>query len=201
MFDCKQHPGSSASARCVECGSLLCGDCRAKLGGRNYCRPCVPQELVRKLPGRRSPAAAAILSVVPGLGQMFAGEKLRGLVFGGSAIALGNLDPLPPATILFFLWAFNLFDAHSIAVARNAKAAGRALDAGEKRQKFLVSLFAIGTAGVVLARETIAPNLDVAVLWPAALGLFALSAVAEHLDRKRSALGTPSPAKEAAHVA
>lgn len=178
---CVHHASAPARARCVECGSLLCGECRAKLGGRNYCRPCVPESLKRKLPGRRSPLFASILSIVPGLGQMFAGEKLRGLVFGASALALANLDSMPPPTVLAFLYAFNLFDAYSLAHERNARVMGQSLSASARRQRMLFGILAGATATVGIANQTFAPEISVDALWPVALGLYAVHAV---LDRK-----------------
>lgn len=178
---CVRHSSIAARARCVECGSLLCGECRMKLSGRNYCATCVPDNLRRKLPGRRSPVFASILSTVPGLGQMFAGEKLRGLAFGVSALALANLDPVPPPTVLAFLYAFNLFDAYSLASERNARLVGQSLSSGAKRQRTLFGLLALITSGVAIAKQSVAPDLSVDVLWPVALGLYAIHAI---FDRK-----------------
>lgn len=185
---CFKHPDSAARARCVECGSLLCEPCRAKLSGRNYCRPCVPANLKKKLPGRRSPTFATILSIVPGLGQLFVGEKLRGLVFGGSALALANLDPLPPATVLLVLYAFNLFDAWSLAIDRNARVTGVDLTASERRSRRFFGIFAGGVALFAIARETFAPEVSVAVLWPAALGLVVLHNVIDWATRKKESV-------------
>lgn len=182
---CSKHQDVDARARCVECGSLLCETCRAKLGGRNYCRPCVPTKLKKKLPGRRSPTIATILSVVPGLGQMFVGEKMRGLVFGGSALALANVEPMPPAAILLFLYVFNLFDAWSLAAERNARVTGVDLTSSERRQRRFFGLFAGGAALFAIARETVAPDLSIDVLWPVALGLVVLHNVIDWASRKK----------------
>jgi hypothetical protein len=180
---CSTHTELAARARCVECGSLLCETCRAKVAGRNYCRPCLPADLRRKLPGRRSPLCAAVLSALPGLGQMFAGEKLRGLVFGGSAIALANVDPMPSPTILLLLYVFNLFDAWSLASERNARVEGRVLTTSEKRQRRFFALFAGGAALFAIARETFAPELSVDVLWPVGLALVVLHQVLDWSGR------------------
>jgi hypothetical protein len=182
---CFRHPEESARARCVECGSLLCETCRAKLSGRNYCRPCVPANLKKKLPGRRSPTFAAILSLVPGLGQLFVGEKLRGLVFAGSALALGNVEPMPPATVLLVLYVFNLFDAWSLATERNARVTGVEVSAGQRRQRVLLGWLTGLVAVFAIARETIAPELDVLVLFPVALGAYLIHASLGWIDRRK----------------
>ncbi len=196
---CTQHVDQPARARCVECGNLLCETCRAKIGGRNFCRPCLPAKLKRRLPGRRSPVFATMLSVVPGLGQMFVGEKLRGLVFGASAIALSNVHPAPSATIALFLYVYNLFDAWSLATERNARVAGETLSASDRRQRFMFSAFAMVTAIFAIARESIAPDLRVDVLWPTALGLVVLHHLMDRKeDRKDRYSNAKAPANDRA---
>lgn len=180
-LSCAHHDKRPARARCVDCGTNLCGPCRVKVGGRNYCRPCVPEHLRKKLPGRRSPAFAAVLSAVPGLGQMYAGSFTRGLVFlASSGLLAANVQSVPDPVPLF-LWVFNLFDAFLVATERNFKVSGVTADASAVRQKRFWGLFAAGIAGFCSARSTIQPDLDPDLLWPAALGLYGLFVL---FDRK-----------------
>ena len=181
---CTHHEQREARARCVECGTLLCDECRGKVGGRNYCRPCVPEKLRRKLPGRRSPGFAAFLSAIPGLGQMYAGRFLRGLLFMGGAGAVGaNIDaiadPLP-----IFLWVFNLFDAFAVAHDRNARVTGVPLDPSVSLQKKFWGLLGVLVAGFVVARNTGYPELNPDLMWPACLVLYGLFVV---FDRRKVA--------------
>ncbi len=180
---CTNHENRPAKARCVECGATLCGSCSVKIGGRNYCRPCVPERLRKKLPGRRSPAFASILSVVPGLGQMYAGSPGRGLVFLAATAALAATAPAVPSPIPLFLWVYNLCDAHSVATERNFKVAGLKPDAPALRQKRFFGLFGALIALFCVARATLMPDLNPDLLWPAALGLYGLFVV---FDRKGS---------------
>jgi len=180
---CVQHEKRVAQARCVECGTLLCSECRAKVDGRNYCRPCVPEPLRRKLKGTKSPTVAAVLSTVPGLGQWYAGSFFRGLLFGGSALAMANgagiPDPLP-----LFLWVFNLLDAFALTKERNAKVAGVELDLADQRQKRFWGWFAATLSAFTIARITVMPTLDPDLLWPAALCLYGGFLMTDRKDRK-----------------
>lgn len=171
---CVRHEQRPAKARCVECGNHLCGECRLKVGGRYFCRPCVPESLRSKVPGRRSPAFASVLSVVPGLGQMYGGRFLRGLVFLGSAgLVAANADAIPQPLPLF-LWVFNLFDALCVAHERNARKTGIPMDPSVATQRRFWGLFGTGLAAFAVARSTVAPGLDPDLLWPGALGLYGL---------------------------
>ncbi|MFG0316646.1 MAG: B-box zinc finger protein [Planctomycetota bacterium JB042] len=171
---CVHHEQRPAKARCVECGQHLCGECRVKVAGRYRCRPCVPESLHRKLPGRRSPTFASVLSVVPGLGQMYAGRFGRGLAFLLSAGILAANAHAVPQPLPLFLWVFNLFDAMSVAHERNARKAGIPLDPSVSVQRRFWGLFGTGLAVFAVARSTVAPALDPDLLWPGALGLYGL---------------------------
>lgn len=181
---CVHHDKRVAQARCVECGTLLCSDCRAKVDGRNYCRPCVPDSLRGKLKGHRSPTAAAVLSVVPGLGQWYGGSFLRGLVFGGSAIALASNITEVPNPLPLFLWVFNLFDAFTMTKERNARLAGVGLDPTDQRQKRFWGWFAATISAFTVAQATVAPTLNPDLLWPAALCLYGGFLMTDRKDRK-----------------
>ncbi len=169
---CGKHPDRAARARCVECGNALCFHCRVRVDGRNWCRGCVPAHLKGRVPGRRSPLFASILSVVPGLGQLYAGAASRALVFGGSAIALAAHPNLIPFPVPLFLYVFNMFDAWTLAEERNARVAGDEAPPNVRRQRRFWGLFAGGVAAFAAARTTIAPHLSPDLLWPCALGLY-----------------------------
>lgn len=184
---CVHHEKRSAQARCVECGNLLCADCRAKVEGRNYCRPCVPEPLRRKLKGTRSPTFAAALSVVPGLGQWYGGSFFRALVFGGSAIALAANQGQVPDPVPLFLWVYNLFDAFSMVKERNAKVTGLELSGTDQRQKRFWGWFAATLSAFTVARATVAPTLDPDLLWPAALSLYGAFLLTDRKGTDRAA--------------
>jgi hypothetical protein len=82
---------------------------------------------------RRSPFLAAVLSAMPGLGQVYLGYYQLGfvhvVVFAGilALLATGNLGPLIPLASVFlgFFWLYNVVDAARRAVLVNEALAGR----------------------------------------------------------------------------
>lgn len=82
-------------------------------------------------PREKSPRLAAVLSVVPGLGQIYIGYYQRGFTFAASMLLLGMGAATAPEDIgpifgfsMFFLWLFNLVDAGRMAALYNHAVAG-----------------------------------------------------------------------------
>jgi hypothetical protein len=105
-LSCKKHPDRPARARCVGCGKLLCETCRHKVGRRNFCEACVPgdrrgkKRTKGKSTKKKSAFLAALLSVVPGLGQLYCGRPLRALfLFAAAAWMAHALLPLVPFSV------------------------------------------------------------------------------------------------------
>ena len=40
MANCHYHPERAVVGACVNCGKLLCEECKTMLGGKIYCNPC-----------------------------------------------------------------------------------------------------------------------------------------------------------------
>lgn len=88
--------------------------------------PPTPSSPPRENPTTRTPILAALLSVFPGLGNVYNGLYLRGatiflICFGLIALASGTQ---PPEAVLLvfaviFVWLFNLFDAYRQATLIN----------------------------------------------------------------------------------
>ena len=111
----------------------LCGNCGAVLrhpaGPCDACgaRPVYPS-LVRP---QKSPALAAMLAVVPGLGHLYVGEYRKGLAFMGAAgvlefagfdldlTAIGAVAGVPMELGGVGLWLFSIFDAYHSAKRHN----------------------------------------------------------------------------------
>lgn len=82
-------------------------------------------------PRRKSPRFAALLSVVPGVGQVYVGYYVRGFVLaatflGALMIAINapsSLEPVPGFAV-FFVWLFNVIDAGRMAALYNYALAG-----------------------------------------------------------------------------
>jgi TM2 domain-containing membrane protein YozV len=82
-------------------------------------------------PRRKSPRLAAVLAVIPGVGQLYIGYYMRGIITAAAfvmAVMLGALvgDALLPISIMssIFIWVFNLIDAGRMAALYNHAAAG-----------------------------------------------------------------------------
>ena len=97
--------------------------------------PSGPQAPSAPMPGRdprsKSPALAAVLSMMPGLGQVYLGYYQRGfvnaLVIAGIITLMYNVDVPYPLTPMFmaFFWLYNIIDAARRATLYNEALAGR----------------------------------------------------------------------------
>jgi TM2 domain-containing membrane protein YozV len=76
----------------------------------------------------KSPAAATLLSIFPGLGQIYNGQVGKAFAFFGAwlgALYGGvQIDPMPFALMLPFVYLYNLVDAWKSANAINARFLG-----------------------------------------------------------------------------
>jgi len=85
-MDCVNHTGVNATAYCQSCGKALCAGCvRNAAGGQILCEPCWTAWHSYKQPfaapaGSPSPSAAAVLGLIPGVGAMYNGQFIKGLV-------------------------------------------------------------------------------------------------------------------------
>ena len=82
-------------------------------------------------PREKSPRLAAVLSVVPGLGQIYIGYYQRGFMFAATMLLLGLAAATTPGDIgpvfgfsMFFVWLFNLVDSGRMAALYNHAMAG-----------------------------------------------------------------------------
>ncbi len=87
FMDCVNHSGVTATAYCQNCGKALCATCaRGGAGGQIFCEPCwtqwhsVQPPFVAPPPGAPSPGLAAVLGLIPGVGAMYNGQFIKGLV-------------------------------------------------------------------------------------------------------------------------
>ncbi len=86
-MDCVNHNGVTAAAYCQNCGKALCAACvRNAAGGQVLCEPCwtawqsFQQPFAPPATGAPYPAAAAVLGLIPGVGAMYNGQFLKGLI-------------------------------------------------------------------------------------------------------------------------
>lgn len=125
-------------AQCARCGRDLAED-------TPFCPHCGAQRRVATVegdvieaqnpPGPRhhaNPWAAAALSIIPGLGHVYAGHPLRGLVFFAGVVGpevlgteldltvIGDAIGIPLNLGGIGLWAFCVLDAYRVARHRSA---------------------------------------------------------------------------------
>jgi len=62
MANCAYHPERDTVGACVNCGKLICAECKTVLGGKIYCNPCADTQFSGRLergPGRTETGALA----------------------------------------------------------------------------------------------------------------------------------------------
>jgi TM2 domain-containing membrane protein YozV len=126
-MDCVNHSGVNAAAFCQNCGKPLCANCvRNAAGGQILCEPCLmawqsyQQPFAAAPPGAPSPAVAAVLGIIPGVGAMYNGQFIKGLIHVVIFAALVSATHIWGLFgILIAGWIFyQIFDAYHTAKAR-----------------------------------------------------------------------------------
>ena len=148
---CSVHPDQPATSTCEDCGRGLCGACAETALGRTWCASCmaarVNQSAARGNAGAVSgnagvagtsrlvklPWLAFMLTVLPGLGQVYDGFVLRGIAQFGVFWVLKMLteEHLPGITLeaasgiaLLAFWLWCAFDASRTAHELNRRGYG-----------------------------------------------------------------------------
>ena len=126
-MDCHNHSGVSATAYCQSCGKALCAACvRQGAGGQILCEPCwaawqgAQRPFVPPPAGGPSPGLAALLGAIPGVGAMYNGQFVKGLVHVAIFAALVSAANLYDVFGIFIAaWIFyQMFEAYHTARAR-----------------------------------------------------------------------------------
>jgi TM2 domain-containing membrane protein YozV len=125
--DCINHSGTNATAYCQNCGKPLCQTCvRQSPGGQIFCEPCnaawqsAQHPFYSGQPGAPSPQLAAVLGVIPGVGAMYNGQFLKGLVHVLIfAVLVSASHVFHGFGVLVFGWiCYQVFEAYHTAKAR-----------------------------------------------------------------------------------
>ncbi len=154
-------------------------------------------------PRVKSPVVAGLLSVMPGLGQVYVGYYQRGFMHIATVaviitlLASGALGPLIPLAGLFlaFFWLYNMIDA-----ARRAMFYNRALAGGDQdielptdfgtpglRGSIAGGITMIAIGAILLANTRFEISLDwIEEWWPAALIIFGAYLVWKAAQEKAS---------------
>jgi hypothetical protein len=121
-MNCVNHESALATSVCASCGRALCPDCTIRWQGKVSCKTCLESkefERVARVPMQKSPTVAALLSLMPGLGQVYVGYYLAGFINIIVVALILNVvthmhGPGPQAFLglfLAFFWLFNILDA------------------------------------------------------------------------------------------
>jgi len=137
----------------------------------------------------KSPAAAVLLSLFPGLGQIYNGQPAKALVFflaWVGSIAGAHDQPMPFGLMIPFVHLYNMIDAWRSATAINRRAAGGARleeDAGVESPAWGGTLMVLGL--VLLARNLGWLDLTaIARFWPVLLIVVGAALLRGSLQRK-----------------
>ncbi|HWT65027.1 MAG TPA: B-box zinc finger protein [Terracidiphilus sp.] len=126
-MDCVNHSGTQATAFCQNCGKAMCTACaRNAPGGQILCDPCLnawqnlQQPFVPPVAGVPNPVAAAVLGIIPGVGAMYNGQFIKGLlhvvIF---AVLVSITDRFGIFGLFIAAWVlYQSFEAYHTAVAR-----------------------------------------------------------------------------------
>jgi len=138
-MNCANHTDVAAVAYCRTCGKALCANCTRDVQGTVYCESCLAARLNQPFtPGPGVGAAAAVppqpftgdakpglalfLGMIPGVGAMYNGQFVKGIVHAmifASCIFLADhgLGPIGGIGVMIW-WFYMVFDAYTTAKAR-----------------------------------------------------------------------------------
>jgi TM2 domain-containing membrane protein YozV len=131
-MDCVNHGGVNATVYCQNCGKGLCADCinagamRKMPGGQILCDHCIrawqsmQPPFAASHPQGPNPSAAAVLGLIPGVGAMYNGQFIKGLIHVVIFAVLVSAAHLYGIFGLFvFSWVvYQSFEAYHTARAR-----------------------------------------------------------------------------------
>ena len=131
---CAAHPDIDATGFCRNCGKPLCQQCAREVRGALYCEQCLanmmaPQGTAAQFAAPAAPPAyaypavveyhgpnpgtACALGFIPGLGAVYNGDYIKGLVhvviFGGLIAILSNSDNMPDGVTAMIAILFAIF--------------------------------------------------------------------------------------------
>jgi hypothetical protein len=191
-MNCANHEQAPATTVCASCGRALCPECTIRLRGKVSCKTCLEArdlEQASRATMRKSPTLAAVLSLMPGLGQIYVGYYIAGFVNVLVVALLINLlahmqGPGPQpffGLFLSFFWLFNMLDAARRARLYNRHAAGER-EASLPTDSPLVGGIVLLGAGLLL---TLSITFDIPLrfletIWPLGLVLAAIYLLAKY---------------------
>jgi TM2 domain-containing membrane protein YozV len=145
-MNCAIHNEVPATAYCRTCGKAMCAQCTREVKGVIYCEDCIANSLRQAAPAAvpppppyasqgsyaqpfrnegPNPVLAGLLSIIPGLGAVYCGEVMRGVmqiaVYAALIYALinfgGGLEPVFGLAIAFW-YIYQIIDSVRLARAK-----------------------------------------------------------------------------------
>lgn len=143
---CRYHPDATPVGACSHCGAPLCWQC-TRPGPQGFvCPQCqaaqaeaqaqpqaqqqAPPQAPPAVSGTKphNPRVAVFLSLLPGVGQMYNRQPVKGVIILVAFLFLPQLLNGLGGLMAFVLWVWNLFDAYSTAQAIREGAAVQDLE-------------------------------------------------------------------------
>ena len=134
-MNCANHSSAAAVAYCRSCGKPLCNACSRNVGGAVYCETCVAEKMpgatatpgapnpVRTdvvIPPQSRPVVAGLLGFIPGVGAMYNGQFMKGIIHALTFVVLifltDNVSGIIGILIGFFVF-YMVFDAYKTSEA------------------------------------------------------------------------------------
>lgn len=135
---CAVHTDVDATGYCRNCGKPLCPQCAREVRGALYCEQCLANMMAPQGPAAQfaatpapplappgyvyapaivehgpNPGTACALGFIPGLGAVYNGEYIKGLIhvliFGGVIAILSNSDNMPDGVTAMIAVLFAVF--------------------------------------------------------------------------------------------
>ena len=137
-MNCANHGGTAAVAYCRTCGKPLCSVCTRSVGGVVYCETCLAEKVhgtagpgatgtgmpgmpppSSGAPPQSKPVLAGLLGFIPGVGAMYNGQFMKGVIHAMAFVVLVFLTThfwVFGMVIGFFVF-YMVFDAYKTAEA------------------------------------------------------------------------------------
>jgi hypothetical protein len=235
-MNCVNHPDLPAIAYCRACGKPLCEACRVSAGGTVYCQEHAPVAAAAGAPAESSPYTAPapapvsargpipdtgaspglafLLGLIPGVGAIYNGQYVKGLIhvvvlgvlisIVSSNDASGGLEPL--FGMMIGVWVFYMaFEAYHTARKRQL---GQTVDEFSslvplhgQRSSFPVGpavLIALGLLFLLNNMEIIRFS-QIIRYWPIALIALGVYMLYERLSSSEHRPSAPTGVQEATH--
>jgi len=132
-MNCANHSDAAAVAYCRTCGKPLCNACSRNVGGVVYCETCVAEKMHGEaapgastrppvqavIPPQTRPMVAGLLGFIPGVGAMYNGQFMKGVIHALTFVVLIFLTThigILGILIGFFVF-YMVFDAYKTSEA------------------------------------------------------------------------------------